>query len=84
MRTVGVKELKKRATEILREVSEGQRVAVTHYGRVLAHLVPPTRKPTPEEIEAALAEAQEIMAAVQRTHPEAADAVELVREMRRW
>ncbi len=81
---MGVKELKERTTEILREVAAGERVAVTHYGRVLAHLVPPSRRPSPEDVEKALAEAREIMAAVQRANPEPADAVELVREMRRW
>lgn len=81
---MGVKELKQKTTQILREVAGGERVAVTHYGRVLAHLVPPTRRPSPEEVEKALAEAREIMATVERAHPGPVDAVELIREGRRW
>jgi antitoxin (DNA-binding transcriptional repressor) of toxin-antitoxin stability system len=84
VRSIGVKELKERTTEILREVEGGQRVAVTYYGRVLAHLVPPTARALPEDVEKALSEAREIMAAVQRARPEPIDAVDVVREMRRW
>jgi hypothetical protein len=57
---------------------------VTYYGRVLAHLVPPISRAFPEDIEKALSEAREIMAAVQRARPEPVDAVDVVREMRRW
>lgn len=85
MRTVGVKELKARTTEILREVAAGERVAVTHYGRVLAHLVPARRPPrTREEIESILAKSQEISDAIAKAHPGPVDAVETVREGRRW
>lgn len=84
MRSVGVKELKERTTEILKEVSEGERVAVTHYGRVLAHLVPPRRKLSSEEIERVMAKADEISDAIERAHPGPIDAVEVVGEGRRW
>ncbi|GEM_PF-1871368 len=84
MRSVGVKELKERTTEILKEVSEGQRVAVTHYGRVLAHLVPPSRKPSSAEVEQALAEAREIMESIDRSHTKPTDTVKVVEEGRRW
>jgi prevent-host-death family protein len=84
MRSVGVKELKERTTEILKEVSAGERVAVTHYGRVVAHLVPPRRKLSPEEIEEVMAKADEISDAIERAHPGPVDAVKVVREGRRW
>jgi hypothetical protein len=46
--------------------------------------VPPTVRALPEDVEKALSEAREIMAAVQRARPEPIDAVDVVREMRRW
>ena len=51
MRSVGVRELRERTSEIIRWVrDEGQEVEVTYYGRVVAHLVPAGPK-LPEEIE---------------------------------
>lgn len=84
MRSVGVKELKQRTAEILREVSEGQQIAVTHYGRVVAHLVPPRRKLTSAEIERVMAKADEIGDAIERVRPGPIDAVQVVGEGRRW
>jgi prevent-host-death family protein len=53
MRSVGVRELRERTSEILRWVrDEGQEVEVTYYGRVVAHLVPVEPK-LPEEVERA-------------------------------
>src|SRR5438067_12088358 len=40
MRTVGVRELKERTSEILREVQAGQVVDVTNRGTTIARLVP--------------------------------------------
>jgi prevent-host-death family protein len=52
MRTVGVRELRERMSQILKEVSErGESVDITHHGRVMARLVPPPRPSSPEEIE---------------------------------
>ncbi len=41
MKTVGVRELKDRLSEYLREVSSGESVLVTDRGRVVAELSPP-------------------------------------------
>jgi prevent-host-death family protein len=42
MRSVGIRELRERASEILRDVSErGEEVSITRHGRVVAVLVPP-------------------------------------------
>lgn len=41
MQTVGVREIKNRLSEYLRMVENGERVAVTHRGRVVAELGPP-------------------------------------------
>ena len=42
MKTSGVRELKNRLSAYLRMVEHGERVAVTHRGRVVAELGPPT------------------------------------------
>lgn len=49
MRVISVRELKERATEVLREARErGEEIDVTHHGRVVARLVPvPTERPRP-------------------------------------
>jgi antitoxin (DNA-binding transcriptional repressor) of toxin-antitoxin stability system len=53
MRTVGVRELKARLSQILREVQRGESVLVTDRGRVVAELRQPGLAPsvaeTPEE-----------------------------------
>jgi prevent-host-death family protein len=43
MRTIGVRELKNRLSEVLREVKAGGHVLVTDRGTVVAELVPPGR-----------------------------------------
>jgi prevent-host-death family protein len=40
MKTIGVRELRQRASEFLREVEEGARLEVTAHGRPVAQLVP--------------------------------------------
>ena len=42
MKTSGVREIKNRLSAYLRMVERGERVAVTHRGRVVAELGPPT------------------------------------------
>lgn len=53
--------MRERTREILQQVSEGQSIRVTHRGKVMAHLVPPPRKATPEAIERALKEADDLI-----------------------
>jgi prevent-host-death family protein len=80
VRSVGVRELKERTSDILREVSEGQTVEVTHRGKVMARLVPPPKSLSPEEIERVLAEDDELIREIDgaQTGP-----VELS-DLRRW
>jgi len=40
MKTIGVRELRQRASEYLKEVQEGRTLAVTAHGRPVAQLVP--------------------------------------------
>ncbi len=52
MRSVGVRELKERTSQILRDVAEkGESIQITHHGRVMARLVPPPKVASREEIE---------------------------------
>jgi prevent-host-death family protein len=43
MKTIGVRDLRQRASECLREVQEGQSLQVTAHGRPVAQLVPVRR-----------------------------------------
>ena len=53
MKTVGVREIKNRLSAYLRMVENGERVAVTHRGRVVAEIGPPTHA-TEEDAHAGL------------------------------
>ena len=53
MKTSGVRELKNRLSAYLRMVEQGERVAVTHRGRIVAELGPPAHA-TEEEAQAGL------------------------------
>jgi prevent-host-death family protein len=80
MRSVGVRELKERTGQILRAVSEGQSVEVTHRGKVMARLVPPPRSLSPEEIERILREDDELIQEIGRAQTRPID----MSELRRW
>ena len=61
MKTVGVRTLKNRLSEYLRMVHDGERLAVTNRGVVVARLVPPDAgSEMPEEALQRLARAGEI------------------------
>ncbi len=85
MRAVGVRELRERTSEILREVNEtGEVVQVTHHGKVMAHLVPPPRTTSPEAIKQALERAHELMERIGERTTEPTDSSTSMREERRW
>lgn len=85
MRAVGVRELRERTTQILKEVSEtGQGVEVTHHGKVMAHLVPPPRTKSPEVIRQALESAHKLMEKIGERVEEPSDSSTLMQEERRW
>ncbi len=85
MRTVGVRELRERAGQILKEVNEtGECVQVTHRGRVLAHLVPPRKAPSSEALRHLFEEAHRLMDWIGESAPEPTDSSTLMRDERRW
>ena len=54
MKTVGVRELKNRLSEYLRQVRSGETVLVTDRGEVVAELTPPGHATTAGDVPAAL------------------------------
>jgi prevent-host-death family protein len=54
MKTMGVRELKNRLSEVVRAVKAGEHVLVTDRGTVVAELVPPGRTRTDPSIPAGL------------------------------
>ena len=83
MRTMGIRELKARMSEALREVQEGQTIEVTNHGQVVALLVPPRRKRNNEEIEAALDSIDSLAAQISAHWPEGVTALEAIEDVRR-
>jgi prevent-host-death family protein len=85
VRTVGVRELKDSATELLRRVrDDGETIEVTYRGRVVARLVP-VRQPGESAASAAAwrAQADALAARIGRHWPSGASVVDAVREQRR-
>ncbi len=82
---VGVRELKQRTSEILREVREKrQTIAITHRGRVIARLVPvQDADRTAEDVERLLAEVDELAEEIGKHWPSGLSAVDAVKEQRR-
>jgi prevent-host-death family protein len=85
MQTIGVRELKERASEILRRVREERATFdVTYRGRVMARLSPV--EPTQADIEESLRlldELEHIGAEISKRLEGPVDAVEIVRKVRR-
>ena len=54
MKSVGVRELKNRLSEYLREVRSGEAVLVTDRGDVVAELVPPGQRPDEPDLPSGL------------------------------
>ena len=84
MRAVGVRELKQRASELVRLVrEEGEEIDVTLRGEVVARLVPVKPKLSPEQVQALMAEMDQVASEISAYWPEGVSAVEAVREERR-
>jgi prevent-host-death family protein len=83
MRTIGVRELKEHASEILREVREQRaEYIVTHRGRAIARLTPaePPPRPSQAEIEAYLTELDKIGAEIAKQWPEGVTLEDVMRD----
>jgi prevent-host-death family protein len=85
MMEVGIRELKQRASYILRQVREKKEtIIITHRGRAVARLVPVEDQESKRaETMAVLAEADELARKIGAVWPRGVSAAEAVREQRR-
>jgi prevent-host-death family protein len=84
MRTVGVRELKQRTSQVLRELqASGQEIEVTHHGRVVARLAPVRRVPARSRTAAAWSTLDRLAREIGARWPKGQSATAAVREGRR-
>jgi len=83
MKVMGIRELKARMSEAIREVQRGETIEVTNHGETVALLVPVRRKPDPEEIRSALAGLDSLAAEISRLSPQPTTVAETLGDMRR-
>lgn len=84
MRTVGVRELKQRTSQVLRELqTSGQEIEVTHHGRVVARLVPVRRVPARARTAAAWSTLERVAREIGARWPKGHSTTAAVREGRR-
>lgn len=83
MTTVGIRELKQRASELIRQVRErGSPVQITYHGQVVA-LIVPAGSPSPETSARAWADLDALAAEIGARWPAGVTAVEAVSNGRR-
>ena len=84
MQIVGVRELKERASEILRRVREdGDAYEVSYHGRVIARLIPVTQPDSQDDLTDFLRSWEQLAADIGAHWPKGVSAVDAVREGRR-
>ena len=85
MRSIGIRELKARTSQVIREVRlHGGEVDITHHGRVVARLVPVAApRPTSRRSAAVWSTIDRVAREIGRRWPKGVSAVQAVREGRR-
>ncbi len=85
MREIGIRELKERASEVLREVRESREpISITLRGKIIAHIVPADDKQSALERDLAIwAEMDRLAEEISAHWPPGVSAVDAVREQRR-
>lgn len=83
MKTMGIRDLKARMSEAIREVQEGETIEVTHHGEVVALLVPARRKVSEEQVRAALASLDSLAAEIGRHVTARTDIAQTIADTRR-
>jgi prevent-host-death family protein len=83
MRSVGVRELREKMSQILRDVSAGgKEISITSHGKEVARLMPPRKRKTPEEMAELWKRIDRIAAEVGEHPSRRLSAVDAVREGR--
>ena len=81
---IGIRELKARAPQVVREVREtGRAVDITYHGRVVARLTPAEEKTGAGDFAKAWAEFDRVGRQISRKWPKRVSAVQAIREQRR-
>jgi prevent-host-death family protein len=84
MRSVGVRELKQRTSQVLRELqARGDEIEVTYHGRVIARLVPVGRPPARRRTAAVWSTLDQVAREIGARWPKGRSATAAVREGRR-
>ena len=84
MTTIGVRELKQHASQVLRRVRErGEEIEVTHHGRVVARLVPVERQRSRRSPSAAWSTLDRVAREIGARWPKGWSAARAVRDGRR-
>jgi len=85
MRSIGIRELKARTSQVIREVRlHGGEVDITHHGRVVARLVPvAVPRPASRRSAAVWSTIDRVAREIGRRWPKGVSAVQAVREGRR-
>ena len=82
MKVMGIRELKARMSEAIRDVQRGETIEVTNHGEVVALLVPARRKPDGDQIRSALASLDNLAAEISKLAPQPTNVTEIISEMR--
>ena len=85
MRSIGIRELKARASQVIRELRiHGGEVHITHHGRVVARLIPvPAPRPPSRRSAAVWLAIDRVSREIGRRWPKGVSAIQAVREVRR-
>ena len=86
MRSIGIRELKARTSQIIRELQRhGGEVDITHHGRVVARIIPatPPRHTASRRSAAVWSTIDQVAREIGRRWPRGVSAVQAVREGRR-
>ncbi|MBI4287253.1 MAG: type II toxin-antitoxin system prevent-host-death family antitoxin [Chloroflexi bacterium] len=84
MEQIGSRELKQKASEVLRRVREGgETISITYRGRIVARLVPVNKKTEKAETLGVWADMDEVAAEIGARWPVGVTAAKAVREQRR-
>lgn len=84
MRSIGVRELKQRTSQVLRGLqARGEEIEITRYGRAIARLVPVGRTPSRRRMAAAWSTLDQVAREIGARWPKGRSVIAAVREGRR-